>query len=165
MSPLYVDSPSPNTSSPEAPYFERGGRNAPADAHYHEMDTISRPLDSPPHRQGYYDRQWFRLLVALIFIVSLIEAAYGTYYSLLYDIEFAYLAWLLSVTFSVVEVLLWAVIGVLCMHVNRAKCQWLHNRTSSSRSEGKSLLRLLGWTGWIVMLAANVGLKVYLDYT
>lgn len=155
----------PKTSSPENPYFNPGGQNALAHTYYPNINNTSRLFENPPHHQNYYDRQWFRLLVALIFAVSLIEAAYGTYYSLLYDIEFAYLALIVSVAFSVFEIFLWAVIGIICMHVKRPARQWLHCRTRLTKSKVESLLRLIGWTGWMAMLAANVGLKVYLDTT
>ena len=163
MSPLCVESPIAETRSPKNPYFNVRGQDVLAHIFLH--NTTSEPFDRSPHHQDYYDRQWFRLLVALIFAVSLIEAGYGTYYSLLYDIEFAYLALMLSVTFSVVEVLLWAVIGVICMHFKRPMCRSLHYRTGLPGSKAQSLLRLIGWASWIAMLAANVGLKVYLDTT
>ena len=123
------------------------------------------PFSEPSHLRDLYRKQSFRLLIALIIVLSLSNLAYIIALSLLYDIEWSYVALISSLAFSAGQVLLWAIGGALwghCADKGEERCMRFE---IVSRGGLKRGFRVMGWVVWLVMVAVNVYVQVWLDTT
>ena len=140
-------------------------RMMPTDAREISASSPSPLSPEPPHLQNYYRHQYFRLLLALIIVLSLSNMAYVIALSLLYDIDWAYIALIASVSFSVGQVVLWAIRGVVWGHCRDSFERVIIGRRLVGVKSMRKVEWIIGWLLWLVMVGVNVFVKVWLDTT
>ena len=119
----------------------------------------------PPHLRNSYKKQSFRLLIALIILLSLSNIAYIIAISLLYDIDWSFLALIFILAFSLGQVVLWAIGGVVWGHCADKVEGWLMKLDGVNGRGIKRGFSILGWVLWLAMVGVNIFVQVWLDST